>query len=219
MIEAVAYAYDNLLAHSESPNSSGPTSERLLQYFAQYISWALDVFRSIDGFIKLLTSNSDFAAALIVSCSPALMPPWVMDLITGAPKSGAAGTESEKIILDTTDSKHILYRKCSCGYQGVMGIQCRSCNMFDGQVGTSVEFYGSLLGSVGASRISGEQTNFQYTCKSCQKSGTYNTDTHSFYNNLNKRNHLSAQMCLGYLWCPKCHSRGYNTGNHIISFV
>ncbi|KAF8418882.1 hypothetical protein EV426DRAFT_553939, partial [Tirmania nivea] len=55
LLAAVTYAYDNLPVHSGDP---GGTSERLLRCFAQYISWALDVFRLNDEFIKLLSSNS-----------------------------------------------------------------------------------------------------------------------------------------------------------------
>ncbi|KAF8418880.1 hypothetical protein EV426DRAFT_539193, partial [Tirmania nivea] len=161
IVTAVTYAYDNLLAHSGSPSS---TPERLLRYFTQYISWALDSFRSNDEFFTLLASNSEFAEALVVNCSPALTPPWVMDMIAGASKSKSASTETEKIVLDATDSSHVLYNECTCGYRGVMGIQCSSCENFDDHVGMNVEFHGSLLGTVGASRISGTRTNYNYTC-------------------------------------------------------
>ncbi|RPB23932.1 hypothetical protein L211DRAFT_825130 [Terfezia boudieri ATCC MYA-4762] len=217
MVTAVTYAYDNLLVHSRKPSVSGSTLERLLQYFTQYISWALDAFRSNDEFKKLLASNSDFAEALVVSCSPALTPPWIMDVITGA--SVATSNKSEEIILTpSTDSNHILYRKCSCGYTGVMGVQCASCARFDDQVGTDVKYYGKLLGTFGAGRISGSQKNFRYTCRWCQVVNAYNTSNKSFY--CQNYGNPSAQLCLGYMRCPKCQSRGYNTGSgYNISFA
>ena len=183
MVTAVTYAFDNLLPHSgDSSSSSGPTLERLLRYFTQYISWALDAFRSNDEFKKLVASNSDFAEALIESCSPALTPPWVMDIIAGASGSRAAGKGSEKLTLTTsTDSNHILYRNCTCGYTGVMGVQCASCMMFDNQVGMGVEIHGSLLGTVGVGRISGTKTNLRYTCNWCQQLNAYSTATQGFY--------------------------------------
>ncbi|RPB23930.1 hypothetical protein L211DRAFT_825127 [Terfezia boudieri ATCC MYA-4762] len=172
MVTAVTYAYDNLLVHSGKPSVSGSTLERLLQYFTQYISWALDAFRSNDGFKKLLVSNSDFAEALVVSCSPARAPPWIMDIIKGASK--ATSKNSETIILTTsTDNNHILYRKCSCGYTGVMGVQCASCARFDDQVGTDVECYGKLLGTFGAGRISGTQNGVRYQIPTIQSTGRF----------------------------------------------
>lgn len=204
MVTAVTYAFDNLLVHSGSPSDSGSTLERLLQYFTQYFSWALDAFRSNDEFKKLLTSNSDFAEALVVNCSPTLTPPWVMTVISN---SRAAGSGSSEVTLVTTDSNHALYRQCTCGYTGVMGVQCASCSRCDGQVGTDIQFYGSLLGTVGASRISGTKTNFQYTCRWCQVTGTYSTGIGSFYRP--DYGSYNCQSCLGYLWCPKCLCRGY----------
>jgi len=199
-LAAVTYAYDNLLAHSGSLGDSGPAPERLLRYFAQYIAWALEIFRYNDEFIKLLASNSDFAEALVVCCSPALVPPWITDVITRASKSGAASEESEKITLDTvTDSNHLLYRNCSCGYKGVMGIMCAACNGFDDQVGTSVQFHKSPLGTVGAGRISGTATDLKYTCRWCQTSNTYGTQNFPGY---------SCPSWKGCLWCRKCHARG-----------
>jgi len=181
-VAAVTYAYDNLLAHSGSLGDSGPAPERLLRYFAQYIAWDLEIFRYNEEFIKLLASNSDFAEALVVCCNPALVPPWITDVIAKASKSGAASEESEKITLDTvSDSSHLLYRNCSCGYKGLMGIMCTSCNCFDDQVGTSVLFHKSPLGTVGAGRISGTVTALKYTCKWCQTHGN------------------------AFLWCRKCH--------------
>lgn len=205
IVAAVEYAYDNLLAHSGSSSDSGPTPERLLQYFTRYISWTLDVFRSNDEFLKLLASNSDFAEALVVSCSPALTPPWVMDIIAGR---GATSAGSEKIIFATADSNHILYRRCNCSYTGVMGIQCLHCKQFDDEIGRNVEFHGSLLGSVGEGRISGTKTNFQYKCKWCQTTNTYNTNSSAFYRQ-NYGGNVYSQSCLGYLWCPRCHLQGY----------
>ncbi|KAF8458289.1 hypothetical protein BGX38DRAFT_1125691 [Terfezia claveryi] len=211
MVTAVTYAYDNLLVHSGRPSDSGSTLERLLRYFTQYISWALDAFRTNDEFKKLLASNSDFAEALVVSCSPALTPPWIMDVTTGASK--ATSKQSEQIILTaSTDSNHILYRKCSCGYKGVMGVQCASCRRLDDQVGTD-ELYGRLLGTLGAGRISGTQKNFQYTCRWCQVINTYNTSNKSF--SCSTYGNFSAQSCLGSLWCPKCHLRGFNTSSGV----
>ena len=211
MVTAVTYAFENLLPHSGDSSGSGPTLERLLRYFTQYISWALDAFRSNDEFKKLVASNSDFAEALVESCSPALTPPWVMDIITGASGSRAAGKGSEKLTLTTsTDSNHILYRNCTCGYTGVMGVLCASCGMFDDQVGMGVEFHGSHLGTVGVDRISGTKTNLQYTCNWCQELNNYDTVATYFYENHNGRNSsYHSQLCLGYLWCPKCHKRGY----------
>ncbi|RPB23927.1 hypothetical protein L211DRAFT_785969, partial [Terfezia boudieri ATCC MYA-4762] len=211
IVAAVKYAYENLLTNV---SSSGAPLERLLRYFIQYISWALDAFRSNDEFKKLLAGNSDFAEALVVSCNPALTPPWI---IVDGSNSEAASKDTEKIMFTTsTDSNHILYRKCSCGYTGVMGVQCASCTRFDDQVGTKVEFHGTLLGTFGVSRITGTQTNFQYTCKWCQVTELYNTSARVYYTN---RGNYTAQSCLGSLWCPKCHSRGYNTGSGIISFA
>ena len=211
IVAAVAYAYDNLLAHSGSSSDSGPTPEQLLQYFTWYISWTLDVFRSNDEFLKLLASNSDFAEALVVSCNPALTPPWVLDRIAGA---RATSTRSEKITFATPNNNHILYRKCTCSYTGVMGIQCSSCKKFENEIGTNVEFYGSLLGTVGEGRISGTKTNFQYKCKWCQTTKTYDTSSAKF----NRPGYGSSyyQSCIGSLWCPKCHLQGHD-GN--ISYV
>ncbi|KAF8458290.1 hypothetical protein BGX38DRAFT_1265034 [Terfezia claveryi] len=87
IVAAVKYAYDNLLTNI---SSNGLPLERLLQYFIQYISWALDAFRSNEEFRKLLAANSDFSEALVMGCNPTLTPPWIMDVIVDGSDSGAA---------------------------------------------------------------------------------------------------------------------------------
>ncbi|KAF8460017.1 hypothetical protein BDZ91DRAFT_635347, partial [Kalaharituber pfeilii] len=66
LMEAVTYAYDNL-----------PYSTRLLEYFAQYTSWAIDVFRTNKEFQALLVSCPDFAKALVTNSRGAAAPPWL----------------------------------------------------------------------------------------------------------------------------------------------
>ncbi|KAF8464274.1 hypothetical protein BDZ91DRAFT_640381, partial [Kalaharituber pfeilii] len=64
LMEAVTYAYDNL-----------PYSTKLLEYFAQYISWALDVFRTNKEFQALLVNSTDFVKALVANSRGAAAPP------------------------------------------------------------------------------------------------------------------------------------------------
>ena len=51
--------------------------------FTIYLDLVSQHTRSNDEFLKLLVRNSDFAEALVVSCSPALTPPWVKSVIAG----------------------------------------------------------------------------------------------------------------------------------------
>ena len=188
IVEAIAYAYDNL------PLSQGPLSldsfnveEKLLVYMAQYAAWARDSLRMNAVFVNLLRDCPEFAIALLFSSTAASIPPWVAEKIdTG---------ESSKWTLSHDSTSHILSRSCGdCGYRGVMAVCCKSCNRYDYEVELQIVVGGRTIGEVGAHRLSGKNTDFNYTCKWC------NREQH--YNSL----HLNNS---DYLVCRKCNKRAF----------
>ena len=208
MTEAVSYAYENLPVCRGTAKSGSTTSkdngtdpiaptERLLNYLTQYIAWALDTFRYNDEFMRLIGDNPDFADALIASCRPASIPPWVLD----------AASDVEVITFDPTNRDHVLHRKCgACAFTGVMQIKCLSCNAVDSEIGLDLKCHESHLFTVGKSRLSGTKENFRYTCKWCKDTNTYDTTNRSFGYNGKSYTRASYE---GYLWCRKCLYPGF----------
>ncbi|KAF8465072.1 hypothetical protein BDZ91DRAFT_640047, partial [Kalaharituber pfeilii] len=76
LMEAVTYAYDNLpYSTVPLPADASVSPEKLLEYFSQYISWALDVFRTNKQFQALLVNSTDFVKALVTNSRGAAAPP------------------------------------------------------------------------------------------------------------------------------------------------
>lgn len=72
VMKAVTYAFNNLeLSTKAAPRKQ----ERLLSYLAQYVAWALDVFRDNDMLQDLLGSSLDFSKAMVTRCNAASTPP------------------------------------------------------------------------------------------------------------------------------------------------
>lgn len=215
MTEAVTYAYENLPLRRGKIKSSVTTgtgtdtapiapTERLLNYLAQYIAWALDIFRYNDEFMRLIADNPDFADAVIGSCRPAAIPPWILDAVS---VSGSDVSTTEMITFHTTNKDHVLHRKCgACAYTGVMQIKCLSCNYLDSEIGLDLKCHESHLFTVGKSRLSGTKQNFRYTCKWCKVCNTYDGTNKSFaYNNTT----YTRNSYDGYLWCRRCLNPGF----------
>jgi len=215
MTEAVIYAYENLpLCRGKTKSSStmstdtdttpiAPT-ERLLNYLAQYIAWALDIFRYNDEFMRLIADNPDFTEALIASCRPASIPPWILD---AASASSSDVSTTEMITFESTNKKNVLHRRCgACAYTGIMQIKCLSCNHVDSEIGLDLKCRESSLFTVGKSRLSGSKQSFRYTCKWCNVSNTYDGTNRSFSYNGTSYTRGSSE---GYLWCRKCLHPGF----------
>ncbi|KAF8459931.1 hypothetical protein BDZ91DRAFT_685127 [Kalaharituber pfeilii] len=193
VMTAVSYAFGNLPFSSFSSSSITAPTERLLKYFAQYTSWALDVFRAKPEFCSLLEHSSDFAKALVTNSRSAATPPWISTIIEAG--GGSKGTFSIKSTC-IDDKTHILSRRCTyCNYSGVMDILCPPCGRYDREIGYSVQVNGSTLGILGEERISGTKTSFTYKCKWCQVSTTYAGS--------------GSYVYTSYIYCRKCGYVGY----------
>ncbi|KAF8459930.1 hypothetical protein BDZ91DRAFT_834898 [Kalaharituber pfeilii] len=153
VMTAISYAFGNLPFSSFSSSCIAAPTERLLKYFAQYTSWALDVFRAKTEFCSLLEHSSDFAKALVTNSRSAATPPWSFTIVeTGDGRNGTVSIESTR----DDDKTHILSRLCTasgCNYAGVTDI--------------------STLGILGKDRVSGTKANFTYKCKWCTNSMPY----------------------------------------------
>lgn len=200
----------SISTHSTSPTTHVAPTERLLRYFAHYIAWALEIVRYNDAFIGLLASCPDFAEALVSRCRPAAEAPWEEEEEESASGQGGKGKGkgSRYTVAPSTDAAHVLHRACTCGFTGVMGIVCASCEKYNGDVGISVWRNGRELGVAGGELVSGTKTQIGYKCKYCTVDNTYGPSPQSFIDPLTRGTYM-AGPCHGYLWCRKCHKRGY----------
>ncbi|KAF8459940.1 hypothetical protein BDZ91DRAFT_636201, partial [Kalaharituber pfeilii] len=67
VMASVSYAFGNLPFSSSSSSSITTSTEPLVKCFAQYTSWAMDVFRGKPEFCSLLEHSPDFAKALVTN--------------------------------------------------------------------------------------------------------------------------------------------------------
>ncbi|KAF8459929.1 hypothetical protein BDZ91DRAFT_740614 [Kalaharituber pfeilii] len=188
VMNAVSYAFGNLPFSSFSSSSITAPTERLLKYFAQYTSWALDVFRAKAEFCSLLEHSPDFAKALVTNSRSAASPPWISAII----ESGTGGNGTVNVSAVSVDKTHPLSRVCTnsgCNYSGVMYIKCPGCSKMDHEVGYSIQINGNTLGILGEDRVSGSRTSYTYKCKWCQVSNTFNSGVWGHHN---------------WLYCRKC---------------
>ena len=113
----VSYAFDNLpfrggdtTGSTSTGSNQGPavptTSttdlEPLLKFLAHYISWSLEIFKNMDGFLKLLSDHPDLLKVVLFSCKPASSPPWVTPTSTIIPPTTATSTSIPTITPTTT---------------------------------------------------------------------------------------------------------------------
>ncbi|KAF8456415.1 hypothetical protein BDZ91DRAFT_745558 [Kalaharituber pfeilii] len=167
VMAAVSFAFGNLPFSSSTLSSITAPTERLLKYFAHYTSWALDVFRTNAELCSLLEHSPDFAKALVTNSRSAPTAPWAASTIDSGSESKGTMTLTASY---TGDKSHILHRGCArpeCSYTGVMIIQCPSCKKVDSEIGGSIQFKGSILGTVEQDRITGTKTSYSYKCKWC----------------------------------------------------
>lgn len=208
VMEAVTYAFNNLLlcAVKTKKPAAPPTHERLLSYLAQYVAWALDVFRDHVALADLLGGSSDFTTAMITNCKPASTPPWIQTQVS------AESVALKDLVISNDVETHILSRRCgSCGYTGVMSIECGGgCNSLDTDIGSQITVNGALLGAIGEDRLTGTQTDFTHTCKWCKRALKYKSRPRHLHSN--NRQAFGASFGLvgprePSLYCRKCNIR------------
>ncbi|KAF8459928.1 hypothetical protein BDZ91DRAFT_851821 [Kalaharituber pfeilii] len=162
VMTAVSYAFGNLPFSTSSTRISAST-EKLLNYFAQYTSWALDVFRTNPEFCSLLEDSPGFARALVTNSRSAATPPW-SSIITDT----GVGSTATLDLCAIPDKDQILSRRCgSCGNIGAAAIYCPKCSRFDNETGYLIHSNGNTIGILGAKRLSGTKTSYTYKCKCC----------------------------------------------------
>lgn len=201
---AAAFAFLNLPLSVRNVSCSRnylDSKEKLLVYMARYIAWARDSFQQNVMFLELLEACPGFAVALAVSSGASLVAPW-----------SEPGTER---LVSYTSTTHILSRYCgTCSYQGVMSIFCIHCRKYDCEVGGQV----GTAAVQGTERLSGDQTDFEYTCKWCQRvqhcNGEHQTFSHP----------LTGKKCWGLLYmntlvCRKCNTFGCLGGMRLPSDI
>ena len=202
LISAATYACKKLLLSTTSITSStsnpdlgpgvAPIMEPLLKFFAQYISWALRLFKDNEGLLKLLSNHPNLLQVVLSSCRPAIHPPW---LISKSTSSQSVYLSDDKIPLSerlrrSDNPDHVLYRKCTnCDYSGLVGIQCPvpDCRRYDWDFGL---------------RISKQSGTFSSQCCWCHATITINTDSSMSFEQTNGHQ-LSSTEVSSYR-CSKC---------------
>ncbi|KAF8459926.1 hypothetical protein BDZ91DRAFT_740598 [Kalaharituber pfeilii] len=191
VMTAVSYAFGNLPFSTSSTRISAPT-EKLLNYFAQYTSWALDVFRTNLEFCSLLENSPDFARALVTNSRSAATPPW-SSIITDT----GIGSTATLDVCAIPDKDNILCRQCgSCGYIGAAVVHCPQCNRYDCETGDSIQSNGNAIAILGAKRLSGTKTSYTYQCKWCAVSTTFPSGSYTHSSRLYCRKCLTSSLTI-----------------------
>ncbi|KAF8465756.1 hypothetical protein BDZ91DRAFT_849226 [Kalaharituber pfeilii] len=205
LMEVVTFAFDNL-PYTTVLSGDSARSETLLEHFAQYVAWALDVIKKSKEFKELLVHCPDFATAVLNNSRCAVLPPWLRSVTPGTMDMGS----DEIQICSQPNTTHILSRSCVCGYNGVMSIRCRSCNKVDHEIGTTVKIMDTEIWIIGNDRVSGTPTNYVYTCKWCKAKNGYDTACHNFYDARYFGGSSASRIShTGYLSCRSCNAEGY----------